>query len=275
MSSSVFFSLGIFRPPSFGAGIGSPLVAGATLPPQLPQLLQVSQQLLQQLSQQSRWNRPRSLPHQLWPQPLSQQLLQVLQVLQLEVWQQEVWQQEVWQQLVSQPQCENRLNQRCPHPEEQQSLQVLQVLQELQVLQVLQVLQLEQVSQHPHEFRWNRPPSLFQQRCKQDSSQQLSQQVLHPPQQEPQAAEAEATGVTWFAGAGSAPASQAVVTKRNAAFTRYPPTSRIDFGTGPWPSGGGAPRDAVPTRAPLSPTFASPFPTLSSPESLSSLGSGL
>jgi len=140
---------------------------------------------------------------------------------------QEVWQQEVWQQLVSQPQCENLLNQRCPHPEEQQSLQVLQVLH---------VLQLEQVSQHPHEFRWNRPPSLFQQRCKQDSSQQLSQQVLHPPPQELQAAGAEATGA--FAGAGSAPASQAVVTKRNAAFTRYPPTSRIDFGTGPWAPGG-------------------------------------
>jgi len=152
MSSSVFFSLGIFRPPSFGAGIGSPLVAGATmLPPQLLQLplLQVSQPLLQQLSQQSRWNRPRSLPHQLWPQP------QLSQVLQQELWQQEVWQQEVWQQLVSQPQCENLLNQRCPHPEEQQSLQVLQVLH------VLHVLQLEQVSQHPHEFRWNRPPILF------------------------------------------------------------------------------------------------------------------
>jgi hypothetical protein len=77
------------------------------------------------------------------PQPLSQQVLQLLQVC---------WQHEVWQQLVSQPQWLNLLNQRWPQPELQQSLQVLQVLQ---------VLQLEQVSQQPQEFRWNRPLILF------------------------------------------------------------------------------------------------------------------
>jgi hypothetical protein len=52
MSSSVFFSsLGIFL--LAGAGIGSLLEAGAMLPPQLLQLLQVSQQLLQLSQQQS------------------------------------------------------------------------------------------------------------------------------------------------------------------------------------------------------------------------------
>ena len=90
------------------------------------------------------------MPPQRWPQPLSQQVLQLLQVC----WQHEVWQHEVWQQLVSQPQWWlNLLNQRWPQPELQQSLQVLQVLQVLHVLQ--------QVSQQPQEFRWNRPLILF------------------------------------------------------------------------------------------------------------------
>jgi hypothetical protein len=118
------------------------------------------------------------------------------------------------------------------------------------VLQLLHVLQ--QVSQHPHELRWNNPVILFHMRCKQDSSQQqLSQQLLQPllqpPQEEPFTG-AVATGATWVAG-GVSPASQAVVTNKNAAFTRYPPTSRIDFGSGPWARPGLQQKKLYPTCA--------------------------
>src|SRR5262245_52589923 len=72
MSSSVFLgSLGIFWAGAFGAGIDSPLGAGAAMVPPQPLPQPPPQPLSQQLSQQQLlwWNRPRRRPDQLWPQP--------------------------------------------------------------------------------------------------------------------------------------------------------------------------------------------------------------
>jgi hypothetical protein len=159
------------------------------MPPPLPQLLQPPQslQLLQQSQQSLRWKQFRSLSSQREPQPqpelqVSQQLLHVLH----EPWQVSPQPQLPWPQF----------SHLCPQPLSQQLLHVLQVLQVLHVLHVLQVLQLlQQLSQ---QSRWNKPPNLLHQRCKQDSSQQqLSQQALHPPPQHDDAtAPPVATGAT-------------------------------------------------------------------------------
>src|SRR5262249_31685784 len=103
----------------------------------------------------------------------------------------------------------------------------------------LQVLQLsQQLSQQ--SLRWHRPLNLPRMRSQHDSLQQLSQQLLQesqqllqPPPQPPEQLDVTgaAAGAAWTS--PSAPVSHAGVNKRNAAFTRFPPTSRIDFGVEP------------------------------------------
>jgi hypothetical protein len=207
--------VGIF----FGCGIGSP-VFGMTAP-LLPQ--QVSQQLFL-------WNRPLRRSRRLGLQQLSHVLqhfgagqqagLQHV-VLQHGVGQQVGLQQVGLQHVVGQAGLQQVSRTRRP----QQSRTGLQRGSRQQCSR-----QRGAGAQHctggqglPQQPLWNRP-------CRRSHRRSRPQQVLQVLQQD------EATTGAAPA-AGASPASQAVVTNKNAAFTRIPPF-RFDSGPGPWPSGG-------------------------------------
>jgi hypothetical protein len=191
------------------------LAAPEPLPQQpLPQP-QVSQQ--SQQSEQLRWNKPFNLPNSRWHR-LSQhgsqqsQQLGAQQLLELQVGALHVEAQQVGAQ----------------HVEAQQ----------------VEAPQLSQQSQESQQLRWNMPFSLPNSRwhvLSQHGSQQsqLEQQLPQLPQLEPHDAVAAGAGVAGLAGAfASAPANQAVVTNKNAAFTSDPPYG-IGFGRWPRPLGRG------------------------------------